>query len=557
MYGSYGAYPRGGPKGGGKGSARGGGRPPAVHTSRMAIPEGAIGLVLGSKGTNIKAMQASPGVTFVSLAGTCLDIGGSKEAVQDVEMNVRAILNKFHTSSARTNCKQLHFDVSSCDQFTLRFTPASAGKLIADFSACATGRQYFVLTAAPYADDVVRRLGGLAISARAQGPEGGQLQVRVPMDVKAMCSLFANFLEGLADVHSNHEKVVVEVRFGVTAFHALSVAALQDSALEQFKALAPHVDYKLQFANQLRLSTAELQEKLSREGFEVMDRECCTVVHLVNTSKGEAYAVVFVEPEAGEEGDPRLSDTKHRELARIANCRTSAEVLELSSPAGASTVAAAVKKAYLKKSLMVHPDKNAFPGATEAMKVLGTARDALLGGSRADRLSPPLFVVGASAAQQLPQIAHFHQAKAYMQADVVKTDGHLGFRVAVSSKAETDHQEAREFLEKAWRQGTIVAGGLLEANDKYSIDSVRFKEKMLLSNGGLSVSLETVRQKSLESAGHFQTFPEVTFTCPALTEAIQDLHVLQSVNGKARAMELFGMLIQSANDLAPKMAKLS
>ena len=137
-------------------------------------------------------------------------------------------------------------------------------------------------------------------------------------------------------------------------------------------------------------------------------------MHLVDTIGGEGYAVVFVEPEEGQETDPRLTDAKRKELERIAKCCSAQEVLEVSP--GSSP--ALVKKPFLKKSLMVHPDKNAFGGATEAMKILSSAVHAIEKGDA--RWRPPRFVVGG-AAKELPQISRFLQAKrSHFREDVVK-----------------------------------------------------------------------------------------------------------------------------------------
>ena len=273
-------------------------------------------------------------------------------------------------------------------------------------------------------------------------------------------------------------------------------------------------------------------------------------MHLVDTIGGEGYAVVFVEPEEGQETDPRLTDAKRKELERIAKCCSAQEVLEVSP--GSSP--ALVKKTFLKKSLMVHPDKNAFGGATEAMKILSSAVHAIEKGDA--RWRPPRFVVGG-AAKELPQISRFLQAKrSHFREDVVKMAGGLGFRVAAESKADTDNAGARDFLERAWKSGTIVRGGVLEADKSYSIDSVRFKEKRLLSDGNLNISLETVKQKALQGAAEFQTFPEMDVKCPALAAVIEALRTCPSSESeRARALDLFRELVTSTNNVAAKLVQ--
>jgi len=355
----------------------------------------------------------------------------------------------------------------------------------------------------------------------------------------------------LHELPANRE-VKVELRFGVLAFHTLGPTASRGHSLRQILLLAPHRDFKMQFSPQLKFDLEQLQDVFVRSGFELMEAGRCTLVKLVEQQSGSGYSVVFVEPTSDDTGDPRTDPRKMQELERMAKCRSSAEVLEV--PSGAT--GAVVKKAYNKKSLLVHPDKNAFVGATEAMKVLTNARDAL-DNDRSQTLTPPLFKVG-SAAKELPQIVQFRTRKTtHLQDDIAKTDGILGYRCSVTSSGEeTDNAKARAFLERAWKQGGIVEGRELSADTNYSIDSVRVKEWMLFSNGNFSLSLETVAQKTLDGAGRFQTFPEISVAATDLSEKLRILQSGPDDCQKAACLKLYEELVTCADALSVKLARL-
>jgi len=503
-------YPTGGSKGRGKGFGKVSFHPRrAVDCSiSMQVPDGAAGLIIGSKGCYIKELQAIQGIEYVELQGGKVDIGGTSKAVEDAQMKIQAKINKFLRAGKN---RPARLQIEAAPTVVAISFARPSGHLAADFRANGPGRNYYVLKPASAMDGLTAQFGMLNMSTH-QG-EGHAIQA--PMSLEEMRAHFQEFLNEVLEMPP--ERIIhFEIRLGVLAFHTLSEASQNHYALQRFRALVPHKDFKMQFSAQLNFDVAEIEAKLAREGFELIDKDCCTVVHMVSLdTDGEAYTIVFVEPSQGQEGDPRMDVAKRQELERIAQCRSAAEVLEV--PSNASKVQ--IKKAYYKKSLMVHPDKNAYQGSTEAMKVLGTALEFLENG-KTSKWQPFVFKVG-NTAQDMPQIAKCLTSKTkHFLEEVVRMEGRLGYRVVVSSRSETNKPDVQDFLERAWKKGSIIAGGTLEVDGHHSIDSVRFKEKTLYSDGNFYVELEVVKQKTLESAGHFQTCPEMVLRSPALEEAV-------------------------------------
>ncbi|CAJ1378077.1 unnamed protein product [Effrenium voratum] len=306
--------------------------------------------------------------------------------------------------------------------------------------------------------------------------------------------------------------------------------------MADFSSLTYGEDYKSQFSPQL--SVKNLLEVLLQEGFEFMEEGTCTNVKLLDGDTQADSKISFMDVPKNS-ADPRLSDVKRGELERIRKCKTSAEVLELQPGATAS----AAQKAFFRKSVLVHPDKNGFPGATEAMKILSSAREAAEKG-RSDQRLEVAFDVGEAPAE-LPQLLSFRRQTKVEQADFWKLDGQLGFRSAITAETEVDDPKARSFLESAWRNGEMMEKGKLKADKVFSIEAVRYKQWKAYSNGVLRVMLNEVKQKSFNTRGQFGTFPEITLTSSALDEAM--------ARENAAMGSLFKDLVESALSLCGRL----
>ena len=120
-----------------------------------------------------------------------------------------------------------------------------------------------------------------------------------------------------------------------------------------------------------------------------------------------------------------------------------------------------------------------------------------------------------------PKVLSFGPKTTHWKEDVMKLDGKLSFRLALTSEPQADNPGAKAFVESAWKDGAIAEDGKVYANESYSIDTVRRKSTTLLSNGKISVAVKEITQKSTETAGEFKSSPEVTMTSAALDEACQ------------------------------------
>ena len=151
---------------------------------------------------------------------------------------------------------------------------------------------------------------------------------------------------------------------------------------------------------------------------------------------------------------------------------------------------------------------------------------------------------------ELPQMLSFTQKNSLFQGDVGKLDGELGFRTDVFAELPVDDPKAAAFLESAWKSGAIREGGQLRSNRVYSIESVRMKTQKLFTNGPARVSLEEIKQKSIETCGDFGTYPEITLSSALLDELMPRVQDAQSAED---ALQSFQELVSSAVALCKRL----
>jgi len=511
---------------GGKGKGRGKGRGSSAFMCSLDIPPQAVGPVLGPGGQTIKTLQAMEGIDYVSVSDGEVLIGGRlPEAVDKVKDHIQALIHRSDIK-LRRGAVQIYMDA---DTSSVRFSAVHPRKMLANFEPyLVPGRQFMLLSRA--GDDLSAALAGLRVS-----PQNMPETVVKKWSMELMVEAFQELLL------QSKEPLKVEIRLGVLAFHSLSHDASRTASIADFLCFSPGKDYKTQFCPQLK--KANLESELLKEGYELCEAGTCTKVGLVDAEGKTKSKVTFVDADRGI--DPRHAEEKRKELERIRRCRTPAEVLGL--PPGAAAVEA--KKAFFKKSLLVHPDKNVLPGAGEAMKVLVAAREAAEKGRGNQHLEIPHFEIGEPPIG-LPQMLSFTQKRQLFQGDVSKLDGELGFRSDVFAEFHVDDPKATGFLESAWKSGAIKEGGQLLSSKVYSIESVRMKTWKLLTNGPIRVSLEEVKQKSIETCGDFGTYPEITLSSAPLDELMSKV---QDVPSTQEGAQFFQELVSSAVALCKRL----
>ncbi|CAE7861917.1 dnajc27-a [Symbiodinium microadriaticum] len=465
------------------------------------------------------------GIDYVSVSDGEVLIGGRlPEAVDKVKDHLQALIHRSDVKLRRGKV-QTYMDA---DTSSVYFAALHPRKMLANFEPyLVPGRQFMLLSRA--SDDLSAAFAGLRVS-----PQNMPETVVKKWSMELMAESFQELL------HSR-EPLKVEIRLGVLAFHSLSHDASTTESFADFLRLCPGKDYKKQFCPQLKKTN--LESEFLQEGYELCEAGTCTKVGLVDAEGKTKSKVTFVDVDSGI--DPRHAEEKRKELERIRRCKTPAEVLGLLP--GAAAVEA--KKAFFKKSLLVHPDKNVLPGAGEAMKALVAAREAAEKGRANEPLEIPNFEIGAPP-MELPQMLSFTQKRQLFQGDVGKLDGELGFRTDVFAEDHVNDPKATAFLESAWKSGAIKEGGQLRSNKVYSIDSVRMKTWKLLTNGPTRVSLEEVKQKSIETCGDFGTYPEITLSSAPLDELISSGKGAQSPQD---ALQSFQELVSSAVALCKRL----
>ena len=112
--------------------------------------------------------------------------------------------------------------------------------------------------------------------------------------------------------------------------------------------------------------TERIIQGLKKDGFECLNLDTPDQLTIVHLLAGESRDHITVNlaldrelQELEEEADPRLDDEKRRAVEKVFQAKTIGEVLSGNEK---PTIL------YKKISLLVHPDKNSHPGATEAFK---------------------------------------------------------------------------------------------------------------------------------------------------------------------------------------------
>ena len=133
----------------------------------------------------------------------------------------------------------------------------------------------------------------------------------------------------------------------------------------------------------------QILAKLKEKGFSCLNEgipEAYTTVHLYVGAEKAQFSVNLALDENLEEfkdnsTDSRLSIDKKKAIERVFKAKTVGEVLEGTGSA---------KLVYRKLTLLLHPDKNSHPGATEAFKKLSDAYEAVKSGK--SRSTPALAI---------------------------------------------------------------------------------------------------------------------------------------------------------------------
>ena len=208
----------------------------------------------------------------------------------------------------------------------------------------------------------------------------------------------------------------------------------------------------------------EITRNLQTEGFVCLnpkDPERFTTVHLQAGVKRVYFCVTMALDENLEEltpeADSRLDDEKKTAIEKVFRATTIGEVLDTNTN---------YKLAFRKLSLLVHPDKNSHPGATEAFKKVQNAYEEFKAGCFSGhsalkieqpetiKLSPPPKVVSVKTnKKKISNITFFSSAPLNLRASVT----------VFEEDAEQLTEHVREVLASSWErrdeQGGIATTG--------------------------------------------------------------------------------------------------
>ena len=547
---------------GGYGGSRGGSR--SYHqssnvTSAVPVPSGFEGLIIGPRGSSIKELQAMSGVDFVRLQDGVLKIGGeSNGAVKRVEFIVREKINKAITMVSCRLIKQHHLDfgcpgekVKYLEYDSIKDTcPISFAPYLSETGGDSTTLSMLSKVSRDDEDLLENQLAKLSLIESCLYKARGFS--RLPLNLNKASS---DYVESLNNIdHSNLAHLKVELRFSGCCYLDVDSTSLGGGYPLSVEDVVKCRDrMKSQFSMSINIPGEVLQRVAEENGFVLVDEVKLSVVHLVATEARTYFNAAFYEDvkigATEEKVDQRLTETKKTELVRISKCNTARAILE--TPQGAPS--SAVKKAWKKKNMLVHPDKNAFIGATEAAKFVQMAKSDLLGESTSSRdntYTPPLFDVSdPSNAVTLPKLERVLEGNIkHFMMDTIVDSSKLGQRFVAVTQKPVETQSFKSFLEKAWKNGEITAGGELSMDKSYIIEAVRLKSSKMFNDGEFDLKLELVKMKTTHSLGEFTQFPELVLTYPALTKASKNPEMHSSIP------ELFYRMMQRAREIAKAFA---
>ena len=521
-------------------------------TLEIPVPAGCDGLIIGPRGSSIKQLQGMSGIDFVRLQDGILKIGGeSNDVVKHVEFIVREKINNAVTSNSSRMIRQFHLDFGGCGEEVryLRYEsikgscPISFAPYLCEKNF--DHRKLFMLSKVSTDKDFLeKQLSGLSLDESCLYEARGFS--RLPLNLEYASS---GFVQSLNDIdHKNLEHLKVEIRFSGCCFVDVDTTSMGDHSTFSVKDVAKCTDkLKSQFSLSLNIPEDALQRVAEENGFDLVECVKVSVVHLVALETRTTFHAKFYEDvkigTTEERVDQRLTETKKAELIRISKCSSARAILEI--PPGASS--SEVKKAWKKKNMLVHPDKNAFIGANEAAKFVQMAKSELLNESKCDNTySPKLFDVSEpSDESNLPKLKKVTKGKnRYFLMDTVADSYKLGQRFVLEAEKPVETKSVKSFLEKAWKNGNITAGGELSMDKSYSIEAVRLKSAKSFTDGEFDLKIELVKQKSTRSHGEFTQLPELVLTYPSLTEASKNPEMHSHIP------ELFVRMMQRARVLA-------
>ena len=210
--------------------------------------------------------------------------------------------------------------------------------------------------------------------------------------------------------------------------------------------------------------SADITKGLQREGFvclNINNPEKFTIVHLQAGPKRVHFSVTLALDDNLEEltaeVDSRLDDHKKKAMEKVLQAKTIGEVLD----GNLNT-----KIAFRKLSLLIHPDKNSHPGATEAFKKLNHACEEINRGKWPDCPALQVHQSKTSSPEKPPKVVSVKTKKRKISNITFFSGQLLDIRASITVFEEdieklTDH--VKDVLNSSWesrdKEGGILTPG--------------------------------------------------------------------------------------------------
>ncbi|KAJ3177494.1 hypothetical protein HDU85_005861 [Gaertneriomyces sp. JEL0708] len=474
----------------------------------IPIPPGTEGLIIGRGGENVKRLRATPRIRRVNVTdGQVSILGETEAAIDQVET---AIQQSIQQSLARTSQTHGYFPefsllcLEDIDEHSLIEFVDSEVVITQDSHERRAQAHVFQVVGGAEPDELdtlADRMGRLGLNDKKVFVAAAK-QEMVHDHLLSMLKTMPVLDPASEASRTDEFRLKVKANIGKTFFtrhpHSDSPVAVRNLVGPFGK------DYNFRFSPDLlkEVDMTRLRSWLGRNGFEKITERSTIVVHLVDMITSH-NSLLTLRPD--DTTANVISKEEHEQVRRIISAGGFSEALGLTEAECKDPTK--LKIAFRKRSLQVHPEKNAHPGAALAFRILQecytTVKDAPERATTAHFQS--IEIEGRAKYKASEELPSRKLPQVYKYAVSQKRDGFISFlkpglhpdvRVELRTY-EVEPQidvEMTNTLEKAWQQRT-EDGFLTFGTDQKQVRLVRYKNAETWSNGTVLLKLEKVSHK--------------------------------------------------------------
>ncbi|KAI8996130.1 hypothetical protein BC832DRAFT_302212 [Gaertneriomyces semiglobifer] len=479
----------------------------------IPVPPGAEGFIIGRGGENVKRLRATPCIRRVNVTdGQVSIIGETDAAIDQVETVIKQSIQQYLARTSQTHGYFPEFSLlclEDVDEHSLLEFVDSEVVITQGADERKVKAHVFEVVGSEEPDELetlADRMGRLGFDDKKVFVAAAK-QEMVHDHLLSMLKTMPLFDPASEASRADELRLKVKANIGKTFFtrhpHSDSPVAVRGLVGPFGK------NYNFRFSTDLlkEMDMMRLRGWLGRNGFEKIRERSTIVVHLVDMVTRQ-NSLLTLRPD--DTTIDSVSKEEHEQVRQILSANGFSEALGLTEAECKDP--AKLMKAFRKRGLQVHPEKNAHPGAALAFRILEECYTTLKGApERATAANFQLIEAEERAKYKANEaIPSRKLPKVYKYAVSLKRDGFISFlnpglrpdvRVELRTyKVEPQiDAEMMNTLEKAWQQRTDD-GFLTFGADRKQVRLVRNKNVETWSNGTVLLKLQKVsHKKSVDS----------------------------------------------------------